>query len=186
MITLENITNFIKNLENENKLLKEKIIIKDNIIEQHQFEIDNLSKVSIITNLNKQLKDKTSYIEILEKQNGLKNSEENSNYKNKIRILEEENSNYKNKIRILEEENSNYKNKIRILEEENSNFKSKIISLEKNINDLEENINESQFEKVTYKNKDYFIDGENNVYDIIDNKPNVIVGILKNNKIKLN
>jgi len=158
MITLENITNFIKNLENENKLLKEKIIIKDNIIEQHQFEIDNLSKVSIITNLNKQLKDKTSYIEILEKQNGLKNSEENSNYKNKIRILEEE----------------------------NSNFKSKIISLEKNINDLEENINESQFEKVTYKNKDYFIDGENNVYDIIDNKPNVIVGILKNNKIKLN
>ena len=172
MITLENITNFIKNLENENKLLKEKIIIKDNIIEQHQFEIDNLSKVSIITNLNKQLKDKTSYIEILEKQNGLKNSEENSNYKNKIRILEEENSNYKNKIRILEEENSN--------------FKSKIISLEKNINDLEENINESQFEKVTYKNKDYFIDGENNVYDIIDNKPNVIVGILKNNKIKLN
>jgi len=130
---MDEIINFLKKynedkilLENENSELKNqnKKLLND---------IQNLSKVSIISNLDKQLKEKTDYIDLLEKQNT-----------EKINII--------NQLKLELEE---YKM--------------------------------ANFTLVTYKKINYYINEKtNDVYDIVKEKPNKIVGIYLNEKIKLN
>jgi hypothetical protein len=197
MINSELIFNYIKNLENEILKLKEQILMKDNVINTNISEIENLSKVSIITNLNKQIKEKNINIEILERtnENLLKLNRElesdnklNNSYKNIIKELENENSKKNKDIEYLENKLKVCENRIFCLEEEISS--SNLLKLKEENDKLIEKIksleNEEEYETIIYKNIEYIIDDEQNVYTIKDNKPDKIVGKLKNNKVKLN
>jgi len=131
-MNIESIIQFLSNLEKENIELKKKIIELENTNNKMNFDLGNMSKVSMISNMDKQLKDKTSTIQLLESQ------------------LEKIN-------RELKEKNMY------------------IYNLEKQI--------DSKHEKISIKDNDYFVI-DNNVYDIIDGKPNIVVGTIKNNKVK--
>ena len=67
-MNLESIIIYLKNIENENIILKEKTNIYESTISELHSNITDFSKFSIITNINKQLKDKIVYIDIMEKQ----------------------------------------------------------------------------------------------------------------------
>ena len=66
---LDHIIQFLKNLDSENKNLKIKINELELYIKNLTNDLDNLSKVSIISNLDKQLKEKMCIISSLEKVN---------------------------------------------------------------------------------------------------------------------
>jgi len=131
-MNLESIIEFLTNLEKENIELKKKILELETTNNKMNVDLGNMSKVSMISNMDKQLKEKTNTIQLLESQ------------------LEKIN-------RELKEKNMY------------------IYNLEKQI--------DSKHEKITIKDNDYFVI-DNNVYDILDGKPNIVVGTIKNNKVK--
>lgn len=67
-MNLELIINYLKNLENDNKEFKEKINQLENTNSKLENDLVNLSKVSMIASMDKQIKEKLSTIEILERQ----------------------------------------------------------------------------------------------------------------------
>ncbi len=67
-MNLENIIDYLKNIENQNIDLKKKIIEIENINLKLNDDLINLSKVSLISNMDKQLKDKMAYTVIIERQ----------------------------------------------------------------------------------------------------------------------
>lgn len=146
-MNLDTIYDYYKNIENENKLYLAKINDLTNKLSQLQTDINDLSKVSMISNMDKQLKDKLNNIELLEKQ---------------VDRLTKTN---KDLVTINQELNS------------------KNLELEEQINKKKK---KKKYDTITFKETDYLVDIDNNVYDIIDEKPNNIIGILKNNKIKFN
>lgn len=139
--------------KNENNKLKEELKQKDD-------ELKNLTKVSMIQNINKQLREKDNLISILEEQ--LK--------KKKIDIQTtntEQVHNYK--------QSCNLKVKNENIEKEDFDFNP----------DLFNDIN--GYELIMYKKKYYLKDMETNeIYDILNNQPNKVIGLINlNGKIKI-
>ena len=66
---MDEIINFLKKYNEDKNLLENENIELKNQNKKLLNDIQNLSKVSIISNLDKQLKEKTDYIDLLEKQN---------------------------------------------------------------------------------------------------------------------
>jgi predicted RNase H-like nuclease (RuvC/YqgF family) len=67
-MNLELIINYLKNLESENIKLKETVLELGNTNAKLEIDLANLSKVSMISSMDKQIKEKLSTIEILERQ----------------------------------------------------------------------------------------------------------------------
>ncbi len=153
----ETIFNYIKEIEIKILDLQKKneILMKDN--ENLKNELNNFNKVSIITNLNKQISDKQVTIDILEKKiNFFKIDTKNNLLENKI------NDN------LLE----NKMNDILIDDKINDNL-------------IEDNLLEDDYEAIRYKKKDYYLKIKTNeIYDIKNDKPNNHIGNLVNNKLK--
>jgi hypothetical protein len=127
-MNLENIIDYLKNIENQNIDLKKKIIEIENINLKLNDDLINLSKVSLISNMDKQLKDKMAYTVIIERQ------------------LQKAN-NLNSELQLIISDNNKY-------------------------------------EKIVIKDQNYFIDCDNNIYDILNGKANKIVAKMKNNKVK--
>lgn len=160
-MNLDTIYNYYKNIENENKLYLAKIEELTTKLNQLQTDITDLSKVSMISSMDKQLKDKLNNIELLEKQVDrlTKNNKE------------------------LTSQNQTLTNQVQLLTKQNQELSSINLELEEQVNKKK---NKKKYDTITYKEIDYLVDGDNNVYDIVGNKPNNIVGLMKNNKIKFN
>jgi len=152
-----NITNILNNLENEIiNIVKE---YQTNIINKNE-EIENLTKVSMIHQLHKELSNKNNYIEYLEK---------------KIKYLE---SNTNININTIENNNTN----------NNINTNDNINNIE---NKKKKKFNKYKFEEIDgyslikYKKEYYLRELEtDNIYDILNYKPNKIVGLIINEKIE--
>lgn len=145
------------NLKNDIDDLTNQNEIYKNKINELEEEINNYRKVSFIQSVDKQLNEKINYISILESQL-LK-------YKNK------ENDNNHVNFNIENKDVKDKKKKKEILDFDPENF---------------EEIN--GYELLCYKKRYYLRDLETSeIYDILNNQPNVIVGLLTSSgKIKLN
>jgi len=151
-----------KKLKSENIRMKKEIQDRDSIInmmsdkyaselKQKNDEIVNLTKVSMLQSVNKQLNEKTNYIQILEGQ------------LEKLRIKQD--------IKIHEEPE---------LETSVSQEKEEVEIEETKLEFDPDNFEEvNGFELLVYKKNYYFRDLETNeLYDIDDNKPSKIVGLI--------
>lgn len=151
-----------KRLKSENIRMKKELHDRDSIInmmsekytselKQKNDEIVNLTKVSMLQSVNKQLNEKTNYIQILEGQ------------LEKLRIKQD--------IKVQESEPEPE------LEKEPEQEPVKEVEEEEFDPDNLEDIN--GFELLVYKKNYYFRDLETNeLYDIDDNKPGKIVGLI--------
>lgn len=151
---LETIYKYYKSIEDENKSQLQKINELTIKLKELQTDINDLSKVSMISSMDKQLKDKLNNIEILEKQ-----------------------------VDRLNKSNKELNNINQELNHINQELNHKNLQLEEQLNKKK---NKKKYDMITFKDNDYLVDNDNNVYDIIDDKPNNLVGIMKNNKIKFN
>ena len=171
-----NINNYILDLENENNNLKknnDELNYKNN---EYKEELENLIKVSIITNLNKQLKEKQDLIIILN---------------NEIRLLK-----IKLKNNIVPDHN-NVTNLDTNMVPDNHldtnivpdhNLDTTIIPDPNTVlNHTKKSKTKRECQIIKYKNKEYLLDIKTNlVFDIDDKKLSNNVGSLINGKIKLN
>ena len=192
-----------------NKNLEEISTLKKNLDLKNE-ENNDLRKVSIIQKVNKQLDDKNIYINILESQieKFKKNTQPVSPKLIQIEIIKEtkldnkpveiiKESKLDNKhIEIIKEteiikESKLDNNSEGIINEPNTDNKpNKNKSKKKNKNDSNTNnyVEINRYELLEYKKKLIYRDIETNqIYDILDNKPNNVIGLYTNNgKIKLN
>ena len=148
-----------KRLKSENIRIKKELQERDSIInmmsdkyaseiKQKNDEIINLTKVSMLQSVNKQLNEKTNYIQILEGQ------------LEKLRIKQD--------IKVHEEPETSVSQEKEVEEEE-----TKLEFDPDNLEDI------NGFELLVYKKNYYFRDLETNeLYDIDDNKPGKIVGLI--------
>ena len=179
------INDYILNLENENCNLKknndelnyknneyreELVNLKKNYDElnyknnEYKEELDNLIKVSIITNLNKQLKEKQDLIIIFDNEIKLLKNKLKNNVINEPIIV----SNVINEPIIV----SNVINEPIIDIDTNKKIKSK---------------HKKECNIIKYKNKEYLLDIKTNfIFNIEDTKLSNNIGNLINGKIKLN
>jgi seryl-tRNA synthetase len=123
-----------------------------------------------------------------------------TNNKDKYDILLQENNELKLKLQSCMEENTNL-NKVsyvRSLSTEIANKDKYIKQLEAQIETLKknkanvldtntevENIEIDGYDIIKYKKVYYLVNDENKVFTIVNNKPDVIIGILVNGKVKL-
>ena len=135
--------------------LENKILLQNNMIKEKSDDVTNLTKVSIVQSLNKQISEKDNMIKILESQ------------------LEK----FKNK---KEAEETKPKKEVEDIKE----TKPK----KDDIFDPEEFEEINGYELLMYKKKYYLRDLETNeLYNINDNKPNIVVGYIgTNGKPKFN
>ena len=201
---LDHIIQFLKNLDSENKNLKIKINELELYIKNLTNDLDNLSKVSIISNLDKQLKEKMCIISSLEKVNSelqKKISSKNVNELNaRILLLENEieknNSAYEEKLLLLKNNNTKLQDEIKLYiiknnETNESNESNELNNKSNNesneLNNESNNDSEEETDNkypIIFKKKNYLVDNDNNVYNIINNKANIIIGKLIKNKVK--
>ena len=238
---MEDIIKYIQNLDNENNYLKNKLKDNENINIELQESINNFTKVSIINNLNKQLKDKIYQITLLEKQiiklNNVNEELMNENKKliNKNNINEldlkttnieqpsnelietsnKNTSNYESNDKLnasndklnASNDKSNASNdklnndtpsddpliidttnddSTKMLNNTKKNKEKKIIK-EPIIDTTNQQIkkkSKNKFQELQYKKIKYLLDvSSNEIYDIINDKPNKIIGTFTNNKI---
>ena len=172
---IEKSKNIVENLELiseleavklENIKLRNDINIMEEKLKQKTDDMSNLTKVSMIQSINKQLNEKNNYITILEGQ------------------LEK----FKNtKIRVEQNVIPEKKSKVEeALPEKKSKVEEALPEKELFDSDNFEEIN--GYELICYKKKYYLRDLETNeLYDIINNMPNKVVGLISSSgKAKLN
>ena len=185
---MEDIINYIQNLNNENSYLKTQLKNNENINSELQESINNFTKVSIINNLNKQLKDKINQITLLEKQiNKLNNINEeliNENKKlinnNKLTIILNKEPNEE----ILNKEPNEELSKITNTHKKNKDKKIIKETLDDTSNQQIKKKSKKKFQELQYKKIKYLLDtSSNEIYDIINDKPNKIIGTFINKKI---
>jgi hypothetical protein len=144
----EELSNKTNELEDFKKKYDNDMKVKNNEIKEKCEELNNLTKVSFVQSLNKQINDKNLIIQQLE------------NQISKLKISQ-------TKEPIVENKNK------------------KKINVEFNVDSFED---VNGFELTSYKKNYYLRDLETNeLYDIIDNKPGKIIGLLNSKgKIKFN
>jgi len=139
---LDHTIQFLKNLDSENKNLKIKINELELYIKNLTNDLDNLSKVSIISNLDKQLKEKMCIISSLEKVNSELQKKISSKNVNE---LKEKNT----RILLLENEIEKNNSAYELLKINNTKLQDEINELKLYIikdndsNELNNNSNES-------------------------------------------
>jgi hypothetical protein len=190
-MNLENTLKFINELNDKNIQLQEEndILQKEN--EQLKNNLDSLTKVSYLSNINKQLQEKVNQNELLTKQ-----LEKANIIINAFQKIKELNINFDSIINIDKSEpninrpepNINRPEPNINRPEPNINRPERIIDNDEPIKtveaeiDLEEEVN---YEKIQYKRTNYLLDSETNkVYNILNNKPNNHVADFINNKLK--
>ena len=195
--TFQNIINKSNKLKEENELLKKELQEKDNIILKintdynnnienknkeislKSQELENLSKVSLIVSMNKELDTKKKYIEILESQLE-KCRRTHSNTATDSLVLNDSPKHTLVDNTIIEE----YTNTVEVEVPVEKKVKKK-----KNKDFDPDNFEEiNGYELIIYKKKYYLRDLETDeLYDIVENKPNIIVGLITpNGKPKFN
>lgn len=194
---LDHVIQFLKNMEFENNNQKIKINELESYSKNLTNDYDNLSKISIISNLDKQLKEKINIISSLEQQLEKANRSNNKNTKidhelkeknTKIFFLENElekiNSAYEKNLSLLKNENILLNKEINELKTHISKMENK--QNEKLNNDSDEESDEESDDKyqITFKKVNYLVDNDDNVYNIVNDKANVIIGKLVNKKVK--
>jgi hypothetical protein len=171
----QNIISYIQNLDNENIELKKKIENNETINNELQESLNNFTKVSIINNLNKQLQDKNNQIIMLEKQIS------------KLNIHNEELKRKNDELIQKNETISSINDNLSSPTKESSSPTKELIndnSQNKNVSNKKKS--KKKYQQVKYKKNVYLLDDETNeLYDIIDDKPNKIIGNYINNKIIL-
>ena len=183
---IEKSKNIVENLELiseleavklENIKLRNDINIMEEKLKQKTDDMSNLTKVSMIQSINKQLNEKNNYITILEGQlEKFKNT--------KIRVEQNVIPEKKSKV---EEALPEKKSKVEeALPEKKSKVEEALPEKELFDSDNFEEIN--GYELICYKKKYYLRDLETNeLYDIINNMPNKVVGLISSSgKAKLN
>lgn len=186
--TIKDSQQIINELKQENETLKQenKKYLLD--IESKDRELTNLTKVSMLQSVNKQLNEKINYIQILESQieKFKKNSKKDSEEDIKIAKIQDTSSlncmsseSTKESTKELTKEST--KEEVVVKEKK----KNKKIVEEEQPNEEYEDVN--GYELMIYKKKYYYRDLETNeLYDIHNKKPNIIVGLLTNGKVKFN
>jgi hypothetical protein len=195
-----NIIDIIKNFEDENKELKKQNLVLKKDYEQKCQELDklqvkytedidnknlelkekndelkNLTKVSYVQQLNKQLTEKNNYIQLLEQQIG------------KSKNVTEQNKLPKDNTSSTQTSETHVEPPT-VFSELQTTKKSLKLQIEKvnifNPNDFED-IN--GYELLVYKKNHYLRDMETNeLYDIENNKPNQVIGLItEKGKVKL-
>ena len=147
-------------------------------MENKNNEISNFSKVSSIVSANKELNENKQYIKLLEGQiEKLK--------KSKITVQETSNKTEKlvqDKTEIL------VQNKTEIQVQYKTSKSEKLVQeiIKENDFDIDQFEEINGYDLVQYKKKYYLRDLETNeIYNIYNNKPKTIVGLMSNNRIKL-
>jgi predicted RNase H-like nuclease (RuvC/YqgF family) len=145
VIDFTKLIEYVKELEEENKVLKITLENTQKELEQKTNDLSNLTKVSMVQNLNKQVNEKNNYITILESQL--------EKYRN-VPKKEGELLHVKENIPLQKEE----------VDFDPDNF---------------EEIN--GYELMLYKKNYYLRDLETNeLYNIVNNKPDSVVGFINN------
>lgn len=151
-IDFNELIKYVQELEEENKLLKNNLEITQKELDQKTNDLTNLTKVSMVQNLNKQVNEKNNYITILESQ------------------LEK----YRN-VPKKEEELLPVK--------EESPLPTKVVEPTKEEVEFDpDNFEEiNGYELMLYKKNYYLRDLETNeLYNIVNNEPNIVVGFINN------
>ena len=161
---IHNIIKFIEDLNNQNNELKNKIISIEKENKELKDNLSNLTKVSFIGSIDKQLKEKQLQYEILEKKL-LKANKLIENFNNEQTKIEETNEKSK------ETNEKSKETKIEETNEESNKPDEPIIEDRK-----------QYYETIQYKKKEYLLDPDTNkIYNIDDN---VYIANLVNNKLR--
>jgi hypothetical protein len=154
IIDFAKLVDYVKDLEEENKILKFTLENTQKELEQKTNDLSNLTKVSMVQNLNKQVNEKNNYIMILESQ---LEKYRNVSKKEEVSPVEDDT---KYKVSTVEEV---------LPKKEEEEF---------NPDDFEE-IN--GYELILYKKIYYLRDLETNeLYNIVNNNPDKVVGFINN------
>ena len=152
-IDFNKLIKYVQELEEENKLLKTSLESNIKELDQKTTDLSNLTKVSMVQNLNKQVNEKNNYITILESQL--------EKYRN---IPKKEEEILPTKVDVIQQKEIITTTKVEISEFDPDNF---------------EEIN--GYELMLYKKNYYLRDLETNeLYNILDNKPDTVVGFINN------
>ena len=156
--------------------LENKILLKDNMIKEKSDDVTNLTKVSIVQSLNKQISEKDNMIKILESQL--------EKFKNKKEVEETKETKPKKEADVELIKETKPKKDVEEQVQQVKETKPK----KDDIFDPEEYEDINGYELLMYKKKYYLRDLETNeLYNINDNKPNIVVGYIgTNGKPKFN
>jgi hypothetical protein len=163
--------NQLQKRNQENETLKKELEIKTHDIVQKSDEITNLTKVSMIHIINKQLDEKTNYIKILEGQlERIKNKQKEGSESEEVETT------------VVQEVEEPIKEKEK---EKKKKKTSENLEIQPFDPDTFEEVN--GFELLLYKKNYYLRDLETSeVYSIVNNNPDKVVGLMNGNgKIKL-
>jgi len=151
--------------------LENKISLQNNMIKEKSDDVTNLTKVSIVQSLNKQISEKDNMIKILESQL--------EKFKNKKEV-EETKPKKEADVELIKETKPKKEADVELVQQ----AKPK----KDDIFDPEEFDEINGYELLMYKKKYYLRDLETNeLYNINDNKPNIVVGYIgTNGKPKFN
>lgn len=156
--------------------------IKNNELKENCEELKNLTKVSFVQSLNKQLNDKNLIIQQLENQ--ISKLKMNKTNENKSNILVDEHKTKKEDVNLNAKEIVQDKNKesdnlntLELIENQENKTKKKKKQPELFNPDNFEDIN--GYELISYKKNYYLRDLETNeLYNVVHNKPGEIIGLL--------
>jgi vacuolar-type H+-ATPase subunit I/STV1 len=181
-MNLENTLKFINELNDKNIQLQEEKNNLEKENDQLKNNLDSLTKVSYLNNINKQLQEKVTQNELLSKQ--LEKANIIISAFQKIKELNINFDSIINKPELIIDKSEPIINK----SEPIINKSERMIDNDEPIKTVEAEIDleeEFNYEKIQYKRTNYLLDPETNkVYNILDNKPNNHVADFINNKLK--
>ena len=181
----KSIYEYILNIENDNNKLKDHnrgLFDKYKKVTQ---DIEDLSKVSIIGNFNKQIKEKNILIDKLEK-----DIRKNKNSKDDVDKEEfnKEKEAFEKDRDVFNKEKEAFNKEKEAFEKERDAFEKERDTINKdevNKEQKQEKI-KKEYKVIKYKNNKYLLDDNNNIFNNDDKELLNIIGTFINNKIKLN
>jgi hypothetical protein len=179
-MNLENTLKFINELNDKVVDLQEKYDNLEKENKQLNDNLDSLTKVSYLNNINKQLKDKIAQNDLLTKQ-----LEKASIIINTFQKIKEFNIQFDIPHVSVELEKSETVSHIAILPDENIDSPECVDNLENAEGITQNELDQTNYETIQYKKNNYLLNSETNkVYDILNDKPNNYVANFVNNKLK--
>jgi hypothetical protein len=159
-------------------------------IESKNNEISNFSKVSSIISANKELNECKQYIKLLESQlEKFKKINKEESVEIKKEVIETKEPEIKKEVvakkEVVETKEPEIKKEV-IVKKEPETKKEETVETEDNIFDIDNFEDINGYELLQYKKKYYLRDLETNeIYNIVNYKPDSVIGLMSNNRIKL-
>ena len=172
--------------ENEELVIKNKELTDkyNTDIQNKNNEISNFSKVSSIISANKELNDCKQYIKVLESQ--LDKIKKTKDEPVKTVETKKEKTVETKKEKTVKTKKENTVETVETKEPVGTTETVETKEPEKTVFDIEHFEDINGYELIQYKKKYYFRDLETNeIYNILNYKPDSVIGLMSNNKIKL-